>query len=296
MNVLVTGGTGFVGQVLVSMLCARGDRVVIVTRNPERARAAQAGVTFERWLPDVARFDAVVHLAGEPIVGKRWSDAQKRVLTSSRVDSTQLIVAAFERSSKRPRVFVSASAVGWYGDRGEDALTESAAPADNFLGRLCVQWEQAADPAEQLGVRVVHPRIGIVLGLGGGVLSKAVPVFKFGVGGSLGPKQSWFPWVHVDDLARFIVFAIDNESVRGSFNVVAPGIVRQGDFAQALGAALGRPALFPVPKFALKLVLGEVANALTASQRCVPERTLAAGFEFEHPDLQAALKHALQKA
>ena len=295
MNVLVTGGTGFVGSILVDQLVARGDSVVIVTRNPDR-NPTRKGVTYERWLPDVARFDAIVHLAGEPIVGKRWNAEQKQVLTASRVDSTQQFVTALAQSAKRPRVFVSASAVGWYGDRGEDTLAESQPPADDFLGRLCVQWEQAAAPAEKLGVRVVHPRIGIVLGLGGGVLSKAVPVFNFGVGGSLGPKQSWFPWVHVADLVRFIMFALDTDDVRGSYNVVAPGIVRQGDFAQSLGGALGRPALFPVPKFALKIALGELANALTASQRCVPERTLAAGFTFEHPDLEPALKHALQKA
>jgi hypothetical protein len=295
MNVLVTGGTGFVGNVLVNLLCARNDRVTIVTRNPERARKARAGVSFERWLPDLSRFDAVVHLAGEPIVGKRWSDEQKQLLVSSRVDTTRQLVEAIGRSAKKPRVLVSASAVGWYGNRGEDSLTESTPATDDFLGRLCVEWERAADAAETLGVRVVHPRIGIVLGRFGGVLAKAVPVFKLGLGGPLGPKSSWFPWVHVTDLARFILLAIDDERVRGAYNLVAPGLVRQGDFAATLGRVLSRPALLQAPKFALKLALGEVADAITASQRVVPERTLAAGFEFKYPTLEAALRNALQR-
>jgi uncharacterized protein (TIGR01777 family) len=296
MYVLVTGGTGFVGNILTSLFCARNDRVVIVTRNPERARTARAGVTFERWLPDVSRFDAVVHLMGEPIVGKRWTPEQKRLLASSRIDSTQDLVKAIEKSQKKPRVLVSASAVGWYGDRGEETLTESSAPARDFLGDLCVRWEASADPAEALGVRVVHPRIGIVLGRYGGVLSKALPIFKLGLGGPLGPRKAWFPWVHVQDLARFILFAIDDGRVHGSYNLVAPGIVRQGEFSSTLGRVLSRPAILPAPKFALKLALGEVANAITASQRVVPERTLASGFEFKHPTLEAALENALQKA
>lgn len=295
MNVLVTGGTGFVGNRLVGLLCARNDRVTIVTREPEQHHTANSQVTFERWLPDVSRFDAVVHLAGEPVVGKRWTAEQKRVLVSSRVDSTRQIVEALAQSRKRPRVLVVASAVGWYGARGEETLTENSAPADDFLARLCVEWERAADPAEALGVRVVHPRIGIVLGREGGVLAKALPLFKLGLGGPLGPRSSWFPWVYVGDLARFILFAIDDESVRGSFNVVAPGIVRQGEFARTLGSVLSRPAVLPAPKFALKIVLGEVANAISASQRVVPERTLAAGFVFGQPALEAALKHTLRK-
>jgi uncharacterized protein (TIGR01777 family) len=293
--VLVTGGTGFTGTILVSLLCARDARVTVVTRHPESARTARVGVTFERWLPDLSRFDAIVHLAGEPIAGKRWSPEQKRVLVASRVDSTQQLVAALAQCTKRPRVLVSASAVGRYGDRGEDTLTESAAAADDFLGQLCVQWERAAEPAEQLGVRVVHPRIGIVLGRFGGVLAKAVPIFKLGLGGPLGPRKSWFPWVHVSDLARFILFAIDHDGVRGAYNLAAPGIVRQGEFATTLGRVLSRPAILPAPKFALKFALGEVANAITASQRVVPERTLSTGFEFNHPTLEAALRNALQR-
>jgi hypothetical protein len=296
MHVLVTGGTGFVGNILVSLLCARNDRVTIVTRDPEHHRTARAGVAFERWLPDLSRFDAIVHLAGEPIAGKRWSPEQKRVLESSRVDSTVQLVEALAQCSKRPRVLVSASAVGLYGDRGEETLTESSAPAGDFLGSLCVKWESAADTAESLGVRVVHPRLGIVLGRFGGALAKSVPIFKLGLGGPLGPKKSWFPWVHVSDAARFILFSIDDERVRGSYNLVAPGIVRQGEFAKTLGRVLGRPAILPAPKFALKIALGEVANALTASQRVVPERTLAAGFEFKHPTLEPALRNALQRA
>lgn len=293
MNVLVTGGTGFVGNVLVDRLLARGDKVAIVTR--DTARPARAGVTFETWLPDLARFDAIVHLAGEPIAGKRWTSDQKRKLVSSRVDTTRDMVERLAKSTQRPRVLVSASAVGLYGDRGEETLTEQASPAADFLGSLCVKWEREADAAEKLGVRVVHPRIGIVLGKNGGALSKMLPPFKLGLGGPLGPSSSWFPWVHVDDLVGFILFAIEDERVRGSFNMAAPGIVRQGEFAKTLGRVLSRPAIFPVPTFALKLALGEVANAIVASQRVVPERTLATGFRFTHPTLESALREAVRK-
>lgn len=296
MNVLVTGGTGFVGNILVNLLCARSDRITIVTRHPERARTARAGVSFERWLPDVSRFDAIVHLAGEPIAAKRWSAEQKRVIVSSRVDKTHELVTAIGKCTNRPRVLVSASAVGYYGERGENELSESASGADDFLGSLCTRWEAAARGAEAHGVRVVSPRIGIVLGRFGGVLAKAAPVWKLGLGGPLGPRRSWFPWVHVSDLARFCLFAIDHDEVRGAYNLVAPGIVRQGEFATTLGRVLSRPAILPVPKFALKLALGEVADAICASQRVVPERTLASGFTFQHPTLQAALANALQRA
>lgn len=296
MHVLVTGGTGFVGNILVNLLCARNDRVVIVTRNPERARTARVGVSFERWLPDPSRFDAVVHLAGEPIAQKRWSAEQKRLIAASRVDTTRELVQTIGKSARRPKVLVCASAVGFYGDRGETLLTEASPAAGDFLGTLCAEWEAAARGAEAHGVRVVSPRIGIVLGRFGGVLAKAVPVFKLGVGGPIGPARSWFPWVHVHDLALFCLRAIDRDDLRGPYNLVAPGIVRQGEFARTLGRVLSRPAILPVPKLALKLALGEVANAICASQHVVPERTLSAGFVFEHATLEPALKNALQRS
>lgn len=295
MNVLVTGGTGFVGNVLVNRLCARNARVTVVTRDPSRARHARVGVTFEPWLPDVSRFDSIVHLQGESIAGRRWNDAVKRELWSSRVDATRKLVDAIAAAPKKPRVLISASASGFYGDRGDELLTETSTSSDSYLGRMCVEWEREAARAESFGVRVVHVRIGIVLGPLGGALQKLVPLYKWGLGGSLGWKRAWFPWIHVDDLSALIVFALEREDVRGPLNAAAPGIVTNREFARELGRALSRPALLPVPYLALRVVAGEVAGALVASQRVVPERTLKAGFTFQFPELEPALRGLLGK-
>ena len=289
MHVLVTGGTGFVGGRLVEMLCERGDHVTIVTRTPKAPREPRAGVEYEAWLPDVSRFDAIVHLAGESVVGRRWNEKQKSRLWTSRVDSTRELVGAIAKSKQRPKVLVCASAVGYYGDRGAEVLLESSPPADTFLARLCVAWEADAAKAGPQGVRVASIRIGVVLGRGGGALKSMLPVFRLGLGGPFGDGQAWVPWIHVDDLCALIVFAIDDERARGAFNAAAPGIVQNGEFARTLGRVLSRPAFLPVPGFALKIALGEVGSVLTASQRCVPARARELGFEFAHPDLEPAL-------
>lgn len=290
MNVLVTGGTGFVGRRLVEMLIERGDRVTIVTRTPDAVREPQPRVTYAAWLPDVSTFDAIVHLAGESVIGKRWNAQQKSLLRSSRVDSTCDLVDAITRSAQRPKVFVCASAVGYYGDRGDEVLLESSAPADTFLARVCVDWEAAAIEAERHGVRVATMRIGIVLGSGDGALKKMLPTFKLGLGGPFGSGRAWFPWIHVDDLCALLLFALDDERARGAFNAAAPGIVQNLEFARTLGRVLSRPAFLSVPSFALKIALGEVALVLTASQRCVPAHARELGFSFSHPDLDAALR------
>jgi uncharacterized protein (TIGR01777 family) len=295
MNVLVTGGTGFVGNLLVNLLCARNDRVTIVTRHPENARTARAGVTYERWLPDVSRFDAIVHLAGEPVVGKRWDAEQKEKIRSSRVDTTRNLVDLMRTATKKPRVFVCGSATGYYGDRGDELLPESAKPGDAFLSSVCVAWETEAARAEEIGVRAVSIRTGIVLGASGGALAKMLPLFKLGLGGPFGSGRAWFPWVHIHDLCDLMLHAIDIESARGAFNGTAPGVVRNKDFARTLGRVLSRPAILPVPKLALKIALGEVATFLTDSQRCVPEHALASGFRFKHPDLEPALRNLLHR-
>jgi uncharacterized protein len=295
MRVLVTGGTGFVGGRLVAMLCARGDQVTIVTRTPRAPREPRAGVEYEAWLPDVSRFDAIVHLAGESVVAKRWNEKQKSRLWSSRVDSTRELVGAIAKSKQRPKVLVCASAVGYYGDRGEEVLLESSPPAGTFLARLCVAWEAEAAKADAHGVRVASIRIGMVLGQGGGALKSMLPVFKLGLGGPFGDGRAWLPWIHVDDLCALIVFAIDDERARGAFNAAAPGIVQNREFARTLGRVLSRPAFLPVPGFALKIALGEVGAVLIASQRCVPARARELGFEFAHPDLEPALRDVVRE-
>ncbi len=295
MNVLVTGGTGFVGNILVNLLCARSDRVTVLTRNPERSRSARAGVAYAAWPIDVSKFDAVVNLAGAGVLDRRWNDAYKAELRASRVDLTRRLVDAIAASPKRPRVLVSASAVGYYGDRGEEILPETAPAASDFLARLCVDWEAEANRAAQHGVRVAIVRIGLVLGSHGGALEQMTPIFKLGLGGPFGSGKAWFPWIHVNDLAALMIHAIGNESVSGALNAAAPGIVRNQQYAATFGRVLSRPAFLPVPKFALRLALGEVAGVLTASQRAVPERTLASGFTFQFPELEPALRNLLHK-
>lgn len=293
MNVLVTGGTGFVGNVLVDMCRARGDSITIVTRDPKNVKAPRNDAMYERWLPDLAPFDAIVHLMGESVAGKRWTDEQKEKLRSSRIPTTRALVEAIGKSARKPPVFVCASAVGYYGSRGDEILAESAPPGHGFLADLCVEWEQAAARASNHGVRVVSMRTGIVLGRSGGALKTMLPLFKFGLGGPLGTGDAWFPWIHVNDLAALFLFVIDTSAAHGPINGVAPGIVREEDFAQALGRVLHRPAFVSAPEFALRLALGEVVTALLASARCVPARALTLGFEFEHPDLEPTLHHIL---
>jgi hypothetical protein len=294
-NVLVTGGTGFVGGSLVNQLVVRDDRVVILTRTPERARSARAGVTYARWPVDVSRFDAVVNLAGAGVVDRRWSAEYKRELVSSRVDLTRALVEAIARAPRRPGVLVSASAVGYYGDRGEEELTEDSRPGDDFLARLCADWEGAAQRAADSGVRVATVRIGLVLGRRGGALARMLPIFRLGLGGPFGTGRAWFPWVHVEDVAGLVVHALSSASASGALNAAAPGSVRNREFAAALGRALSRPAILPVPPFALKMALGESARVLTASQRALPRRTQATGFRFQWPELEPALKNLLDE-
>jgi len=293
LNVLVTGGTGFVGKTLVDLLRARGARVTILTRDPNRRHSARPEVAYAAWPVDVSQFDAVVNLAGAGILDRRWTPAYKAELRASRIDLTRRLVEAIGASKVRPRVLVSASAVGYYGDRDEESLPESAAPARDFLGQMCVDWEAEANAAARHGVRVVTVRIGLVLGRDGGALKQMRPLFRLGLGGPLGSGRAWFPWIHVNDLAALFLHAIDHEQVSGALNGVAPGIVRNRDYARTLGRVLSRPAFLPAPTFALKLLLGEVGGMLTASQRAIPERTRQTGYGFLFPELEPALENLL---
>jgi uncharacterized protein (TIGR01777 family) len=288
-HVLLTGGTGFVGHRLQSALVASGHTITVVTRHPERHRTARAGVSYVPWPPDLARQQAVVHLAGEPIFGRRWNAAVKQEILESRVRSTRALVDAMAASAQRPEVFVCASAVGWYGDRGDEVLDERATPGSTFLAEVCKAWEAEARRAEDLGVRVVRLRSGVVLGPGGGALAKMLLPFKLGLGGPIGAGRQWFPWIHARDIAELYVRAVDDPKLAGAVNGVAPEPVTNRDFARALGRALHRPAVLPTPAFALRLALGEVTDVLLESQRCVPRAAQAAGFAFRFPSLDAAL-------
>jgi len=302
MKTLVTGGTGMVGPRLLRML----DQPVILSRNPERAREKVGHLAGRiiRWDPMVgpppaeafAGVEAVFHLAGESVAEGRWTAAQKARIRDSRVVGTRNLVQGIAQVSDRPRVLVSASAVGYYGDRGEEELTESASPGRDFLADVCVAWEKEALAAEKLGVRVVTERTGIVLGAGGGALAKMLTPFKLGAGGPLGNGRQWMPWVHVSDLARLYLHAAEHESIRGPMNAVAPHPVRNSEFTKALGRQLRRPAFMPAPYLGLRLLFGEFAQVLFASQRVVPQVALDTGFTFQYPDIAAALKEILAPA
>jgi hypothetical protein len=295
MKVLVTGGTGFIGNYLVGLLVARGDKVTIVSRNPNRIRTARAGVKAAAWLPDLSEFDAVVNLAGESIFGKRWNAQQLELLRSTRLETTQRLLEGMAAAETKPKVFVSGSAVGFYGHRPGADLLEDSPAGDDFLAQLCVDWEALASKAEDLGVRTVNMRTGVVLGHDGGALAKMLPPFRMFVGGPVGNGRQVVPWIHEEDMSRAIEFAIDTADLRGPINFTAPNPRTMRDLARTIGKTLGRPSFFPVPAFALKLALGGVAAALLADQRVLPKRLQEAGFEFNHPDLEAAVKSLLQR-
>lgn len=299
MHIFMTGGTGFVGPALVRRLLAGGHALRLWVRSPERAREQLGDLATKVELVPasggaaamqtaIADADAVVNLAGEPVIGKRWTEKQKQSLAASRVGITDQIIAAIA-ATPRQRVLVSTSAVGYYGDTGAREVDEDSPPASGFLAELSVAWEQAALRASAYDTRVVLVRVGLVLGRGGGVLGQMLPLFKLGVGGPLGSGDQYFPWVHLDDLVELYAAAITDPRLQGPVNGVAPGIVTNREFARALGRAVHRPAILRVPPFALRLALGEAAGALVDGQRVVPRRTQALGFRFAYPELNAAL-------
>jgi uncharacterized protein len=285
MRVLLTGGTGFIGRALISALVARRDEVVVVSR---QARAG--AVSWEAIEPEVERADAVVHLAGEPIADRRWSAARLASIRSSRVETTARIARAIQKAGRKPRVFVSGSAVGYYGMRIDDAVVdESSPPTGDVLAQITVAWEAAADPVRAV-TRVVHPRTGVVLERGGGALAKMALPFEMFVGGPVGSGKQWVSWIHLRDEVRALLFAIDHEALTGAFNVTAPEPVDMNQLARALGRALHRPSALRVPATALKLALGSgLAELLLTGQRAVPRNLLAAGFTFEFPRIDGAL-------
>ena len=293
-KILLTGGTGFVGKHMINGLVAAGHTISVVTRAPADHRTARSGVDYVGWLPGLERYSAVVHLAGEPIFGKRWTPEVLREIRSSRVDTTRRIVEAMRASPTRPSALVCASAIGWYGDRGDEVLTESSGPGTGILSEVCQAWETEAERARELGVRVVRVRIGVVLGESGGALKQMLPPFKLGVGGPIGSGKQWFSWIHLRDLVGLLVRAISDAALSGAVNGTSPNPVTNRELTRTLGRVLRRPAVMPVPKLVLKLRFGQAAEVLTGSQRCVPEAAQRAGFQFQFPALESALRDILR--
>jgi len=281
MNVAITGASGFIGRAVAENLRSSGHIVRAVSLR---------GALQPDALADV---NVVVHLAGEP-VAQRWTAAARDRILRSRVEGTRALVAAMR--GQAPQVLISASAVGYYGSRGDEVLTESAPPADDFLGRVASAWEEEAQAAEPLGVRVARLRIGVVLGPNGGALARMLPPFRLGVGGRLGSGHQWMSWIHIHDLVALIAFLMKESTVRGAFNATSPFPVTNREFTRALAEAVHRPAILPAPAFALRWIFGDMSEVLLASQRALPDAAQRAGFVFQHPDIFAALAELVRGA
>jgi uncharacterized protein (TIGR01777 family) len=296
MNISLTGASGFIGATVVRRLQGMGHNLTVLGR-----RDPGGGLRFAKWdsvdgnFPEnaIAGADAIIHLAGEP-VAQRWSKEVKQRIRDSRVYGTNCLVQALARTKNKPKVLISASAIGYYGDRADEALNEHSKAGGGFLPEICQDWELAARSAESLGIRVVLLRIGIVLHHSGGALRTMLTPFKLGVGGPIGSGNQWMSWIHRDDLVAMILWALENPNVSGPINGVGPSPCRNAEFVKALGHAISRPALLPVPGFALRVLYGEMADVILSSQRVLPDVPASLGFQFQYPELPEALRAAVE--
>ena len=298
MKVLITGGSGFIGQALCRRLIEAGHQPLVVSRSPARARGRLPATVLIR--PRIADFadevpDAIVNLAGEPIVDRHWSAARKKQLLDSRINTTREVVDFCQAQARPPRVLVSASAVGYYGDQGSREVTEQTPPIDEFGHQICQRWEAEAMRAGQAGVRVAIVRIGLVLDHDGGLLAKTTPLFKLGLGGKLGDGRQYMPWIHRADIVGILLFLLEREDLSGAFNAAAPNPVSNAEFTRQLGRALKRPAVLPAPSLALRLILGERAQLLLTGAKMLPMRLQEAGYEFRYRHLEQALGALFKK-
>ena len=301
MRVLVTGASGLIGSTVSDALLARGDEVVGLSRDPQRARGTNPTVAWHRWEPAVERppteafdgIDGVIHLVGESL-NQRWTDDAKKRIVESRRNATHNLVQAIAALQQKPGVLVSQSAVGFYGDRGEAIVDESAPPGDDFAAQVVVDWERAAHEADDLPLRLVILRSAPVLDPRDGLLKELLTPFKLGVGGPIAGGRQYLPWIHIDDEVRLLLWALDDERVTGTVNATSPNPVTNRDFSKALGRVLNRPALMPVPGFAVSLLRGrELAKTITGGQRVVPRRAEDLGYRVQHAELEPALQDLL---
>jgi hypothetical protein len=296
MDVLMSGATGLIGSALTPELEAGGHRVRRLTRTPRSEGDIGWDPDAGTIAGDLAGTGAVVHLAGESIAEGRWTQEKKRRILESRREGTRLLAEKVAGLPEPPSVMVSASAIGYYGDRGNELLTEESGPGGLFLSRVCREWEAAAEPAREVGVRVVHPRFGIVLSTEGGALGTTLPIFKLGGGGKIGSGRQYWSWVSLDDVVGAIVHAIENAALSGPVNVVGPDPPTNAEYTRVLGRVLGRPTFFAVPAPAARVALGGMADELLlASARVEPAKLEETGYEYRYPELEGALRHLLRR-
>jgi uncharacterized protein (TIGR01777 family) len=303
MNIILAGGSGFIGKALTARLLADGHTVTLLTRDPSRVAAPSASLRVQQW--DAATVgpwggsvdgaDAVINLTGELISAKRWSPAQKALIRSSRISSTRAVVQAIGAASKKPSLLINASAVGYYGDVPSGDVPESFPAGRGFLAEVCREWEEAAFAAQAHGVRVVTVRLGVVLAPDGGALAKMLLPFRLFAGGPIGTGRQWFPWIHRDDVVAGILFLLRTPTVSGPVNFAGPEAVTMKEFCSTLGAAMGRPSWAPVPAPVLRIALGEMAGMILGGQRVVPKKLTAAGYTFRYPTVGAALREILRE-
>lgn len=296
MKILISGSHGLVGTALIKSLEPEGHEIFRLVRHAPNSRSEI------EWSPDrysialarIEGFDAVVHLAGESIAEGRWSEEKKKRIRESRVKGTKLLADALANLSSPPRTLISASAIGYYGDRGDEVLTEASRPGDDFLSEVCVEWEKATALATEKGIRVVNTRFGIILDAKGGALAKMLTPFRMGIGGRIGSGKQWMSWIALDDVVGGIKFALTNETLSGPVNFVAPNAVTNSEFTKTLGKVLSRPTLFPIPAFGVRLVFGEMADALLlSSQKVEPTKLHTAVYQFQYSNLDDALRRAI---
>jgi len=297
MKLVVTGATGFIGTVLCSRLLEKGHTLTLLTRSTPRDASTQSK-RWLHWTPDTAGewektvdgVDGIINLSGEPIAAKRWTPQQKHRIVKSRLDTTRGLVEAIAKAQQKPKFLINSSAIGYYGPRGDEPITEEAQSGTGFLAETTRDWENEASRAESLGLRVVYLRTGIVLGPNGGALEKMLPPFKFFVGGPIGSGKQWMSWIHVDDEVGLILHLADHAQAAGPVNATAPNPVTMKEFCQRLGKVIGRPSWAPVPGFALRLLLGEMADMLLTGQRVIPAAAQRFGYQFRYPNLEEALR------
>ncbi|MEN9204807.1 MAG: TIGR01777 family oxidoreductase [Thermostichales cyanobacterium DRC_bins_46] len=299
MRVTVLGGSGFVGQGLIPSLLAAGHQVQVLTRDPQSAaKRLPTAVTVtgyhplepSTWANALAGSQGIINLTGESLAGTRWTAERKAAIQRSRITVTEALVTAIRSLEEKPEVVINSSAIGYYGPRGDEDVDETSPPGRGFLAEVCQAWEAAAQPLQELGVRLLIVRTGIVLGPGGGVLAQLTPIFQAFLGGPVGSGQQWFSWIHRQDLVNQMLFALDHREVQGVWNGTAPHPVRMVEFCQTLGQVLARPSWLPVPGLALELLFGEAAQVILTGQKVLPRRPLEAGFSFQYPELLPALQ------